>query len=250
MQLTDARRANSSRPAWRGFIAHVAFALWFLLTALAARSAHAQEVQALTAADLLPSIEVALMAKGVSADAEVTLTDPAAAIAVAAGAEPQVEHVSVNSATGRFVIRINGTPIAGFAKVAVRYPVLVAPLARGDIITESNIEWLEEASARPGAVLDAEELVGKEARRALAAGSPLRASDVAAPILVKRGAVVTMSFVAAGLTLSEAGIAQATGGLGDVIDVKNVKSERVIRGVIEGKDRVRVLSARFVQAEQ
>jgi flagella basal body P-ring formation protein FlgA len=250
MQITDTHRANSTRPAWRGFIAHVAFALWFLVTALAARSAHAQEVQALAAADLLPAIEAALMTKGVAADSEITLADPSAAIAVVAGAEPQIDHVSVNQATGRFVVRINGTPVAGFARVAAHYPVLVAPLSRGDIITPENIEWLESADARPGAVLNAEELIGKEARRALTAGAPLRASDVAQPVLVKRGSVVTMSYVAAGLTLSEAGVAQATGGKGDVIDVKNVKSERIIRGVIEGKDRVRILSTRFVEAER
>lgn len=240
---------NAAQPA-RAFLALVTFILWFLLSVLAARPASAQAVSVLPASDLLPAIEAALMTKGIPADAEITLAEPQIAVAVAPNAEPQIEHVSVNPATGRFLVRINGTAISGFAKVAARYPALIEPMARGEIIAPENIEWIETADARPDAVTDADELTGMEARRGLAAGAPLRKSDVAAPVLVKRGGLVTMTYVAAGLSLSEQGVAQATGAMGEVVEVKNVKSDRVIRAVIDGKDRVKALSPRFARSEQ
>lgn len=250
MRLSRSDPYSAHRSNLRGYLALLSFILWFLLSVLAARPAHATETQALTASDLLPAIEAALMAKGVAAGVEITLTEPQALVAVTPGADPIVEYASVNVATGRFLVRINGAPIAGFAKVAARYPVLVSPLARGDLVAPENINWIETADARPDALTDADDLIGMEARRPLAAGAPIRKNDVAAPVLVKKGALVTMTYVATGLTLSEQGVAQATGGKGDVVEVKNVKSERVIRAVVDGKDRVRALSNRFARAEQ
>lgn len=251
---TDFHGARTVFPV-RGLLAFITFVLWFLLSVLAARPAHAQDLESqegavIPASDILPAIEAALMQKGVAAGAEIALAEPQAPVTVAAGAEPQIEHVSVNAATGRFLVRVNGTAIAGFAKVAARYPVLVSPLARGEIVAAENIDWIETADARPDALGDAGDLVGMEARRSLAAGAPLRKSDVAAPVLVKKGALVTMTYVAAGLALSEQGIAQAAGGMGEVVEVKNVKSDRVIRAVIDGRGRVKALSPRLAQAGQ
>ncbi|MGE0409185.1 MAG: flagellar basal body P-ring formation chaperone FlgA [Amphiplicatus sp.] len=234
----------------KGFIAYAAIILWFLLVILAPLSANAEPV-ALRAADILPSIEAALMEKGVPANAEIALSEPNAPI-VLANKTPDFDSVSVNPVSGRFLIRVRGmdgspgAAIAGVAKIPALLPALIAPVARGDVIAEDNIDWIKTSEARPADYISSlDALVGMEARRTLQAGQALRPNDVIAPVLVKKGALVTMTYVASGLALSHAGVAQAAGAKGDVIDVKNVKSERIVKAVIIGANRLAVASPRL-----
>jgi flagella basal body P-ring formation protein FlgA len=241
-----------------GVAAYATIGLWLLLTVLTPIRADAAEAQApviIRAADILPAIEEALMAKGVPAEAEVALAEPEATLAVEAGTSPQFDSISFNRASGRFLIRMRGfggapsTAISGTVKIVARFPTLVAPLARGEVIEEDNIDWIETAEARPADfITEAESLVGMEARRAIEPGAPLRPSDVVAPVLVKRGALVTMTYSLSGLTLTHAGVAQTTGAKGDLIDVKNVKSERIVKAVVAGENLVAIASPRIVAA--
>lgn len=239
-----------------GVVAYAAILLWFLLTVMTSISANAQEAVALRASDILPSIEAALMAKGAPAGAEITLADPDALFASASG-EPQFDNVSYNAASGRFLVRVvgaDGTPalaIAGFMRRPAEFPVLIAPLARGEKLGEDNIAWIETSDARPADFITGlDDLIGMEARRPLQAGAPLRPSDVAAPVLVKKGALVTMTYAALGLSLTHAGVAQSSGARGDLIDVKNMKSERVVKATVAGANIVSVVPPRFAAMEQ
>jgi hypothetical protein len=68
--------------------------------------------------------------------------------------------------------------------------------------------------------------------------------------LVKRGSAVTMTYEIAGLKVTNIGVAMQQGGEGDLIDVKNVKSERIIKAEILDQGLVAVLSPRnLAQAE-
>jgi flagella basal body P-ring formation protein FlgA len=241
----------------RGIVAYATITLWFLLTVMAPLRANAQEsaMVAVRAADILPAIEEALMAKGLSPDVEITLADPEASLLVPAGAAPDFDSVSFNRASGRFLVRARGpdggpsVAIAGVAKTPARLPVLVAPIARGETITQDNIDWIETVEARPADfILEEDDLIGMEARRAIEPGRPVRPIDVAAPILVKRGALVTMTYSVSGLSLTHAGVAQGTGAKGDLIDVKNVKSDRIVKAVVAGENLVTVASARLAAA--
>ncbi|MEX0645904.1 MAG: flagellar basal body P-ring formation chaperone FlgA, partial [Parvularculaceae bacterium] len=250
-------RVFAGMSGWRGFLGYLTFLLWLLLTMLAPVRADAGESGPVLvrAADILPAIEEALMAKGLAADAEISLANPDAVITVPADAAPVFENVSFNRASGRFLIRARGlagapsVAIVGLAKTLARLPVLVAPLARGETVADDNIDWVETTVARPADfIMETEDLVGMEARRALQPGEPLRPIDVVAPVLVKRGSLVTMTYSASGLTLTHAGVAQEAGAKGDLIDVKNVKSEHLVKAVIAGENLVSVASARLAAA--
>lgn len=230
--------AQTSRKGLRGFIPFLAVALWFLAAILWMQPASAQTT--VHASDIIPDIEVALLAKGMPADATVTLDHPDQP--VLAGATPS--NVSFNPLSGRFVLRLNdaGPAITGFAKAEQTYPVLTHAIARGELISDADVTWLDAPSARSRGVIDrAEDLIGMTARRPLAANTILRTSDVEAPVLVKKGAIVTLIYEIAGLRMTHQGVAANAGAEGEVIAVRNIDSDRTLKGVIKGQNVVSII---------
>lgn len=243
-QLAKRLNLKTSGP---GFVGYLVVIMWFLLTVMAANTANAQESadpaerMVLTAADILPQIEEALSEKGMAPGAEIVLTKPDQAFATRG--DVTIAFVSYNERSGRFVIRLKDQSVAitGAARVTEVFPTLSRNINRGDIIREADIAYVETANARGHLfVREAEDLIGKEARRPLAAQTPLRTSDIIAPVLVKKGALVTLSFQIDGMRLSHQGVALTAGSAGDVISVRNVQSDRLLKAVVDGENHVRV----------
>ena len=225
-------------------IGYVMVLLWFLLTVMTTGVVRAEETLApvtLSASDILPDVEAALSARGMPADAEISLNNPEQTF-VTYGAVA-IEHVSYNNLSGRFVIRLSNTQaaITGVARVSRTFPVLAAPLARGERITEGNIVYVELKDGYAGQhITNADEIIGMETRRPLRANLPIRKADVTAPVLIKKGALVTVAYIAEGLRLSHQGVALNSGGEGDFISVQNIQSERTLKGIIAGTNLVRI----------
>ena len=231
----------------RGFIGFIAVALWFLCTVLGTGAANAASPETLKqgstiyARDIIPDIEAALMAKGMAAHAKIHLALPEQSVPLGAA----IANTSYNPLTGRFVIRLAGdsAPIVGETRVTRTVPVLTRDLARGEIIRQSDFTVVESSTVNDAIhVINPDELTGMEARRALTAGSPLRRIDIAAPVLIRKGALVTVSYAIDGLKLTHQAIALDKGAKGDVISIRNTQSERVLKGVIAGENFVSILA--------
>lgn len=82
----------------------------------------------------------------------------------------------------------------------------------------------------PGAATDLAEALGLETRVAIYAGKPVRLSDLGAPALIDRNQVVTLVYLAGGLTISTEGRAMGRGAEGDVIRVINLASRSTVSG--------------------
>lgn len=212
--------------------------LIFLLSLLAA-PALAENARAPTPlAALKADIRAALIEEGAPDNAEVSLAAPDAL--VNAGAEGLlIETVSFNRSTGRFLIRARGGPgepliaISGVAAAPVVFPVPARDIPRGQIITEDDIDFVERVDAASRNFLDDADLViGKEARRALQKGASLRAADLKSPLLVKRGATVTVVLEAPGLRLTQLASALESGAEGDLIAFRNLTSGAEIKASV------------------
>jgi flagella basal body P-ring formation protein FlgA len=119
-------------------------------------------------------------------------------------------------------------------------PVPARDIARGEILAEGDLRWDEIATVRTGTYIDdADLIIGQSARRPLAAGAPLRKSDLAAPILIKRGAAATVVLEAPGIRLSQAAAALQSGAHGDLIAFRNLNSGREFKAVVVAKDLAR-----------
>ncbi len=121
-------------------------------------------------------------------------------------------------------------------------PVVNRTIARGEVISASDLDWIEQSSRdlRRGVILDDDSLIGAEATRNLRAGKPVRIKDVQAPILVRKGSLVTMSLQSAGMTLTATGRALKKGAMDDVIPVLSARSRRTVQAQIIARDVVRV----------
>ncbi len=84
---------------------------------------------------------------------------------------------------------------------------------------------------------DAEALVGMAARRPLREGALVSMHDVAAPLVIKAGDGVTVTFEDGGITLTLAGKAMAAASVGDSVNIQNLASKKIIEAVASGPDQ-------------
>lgn len=161
----------------------------------------------------------------------------------------KIENLSYDRTTRRFeadLIAAGDTPfvvrnrVSGTVAALVEVPVLNRRLQTGDVITAADIDWVETDSRdlRADSVTEAEQLIGMTPRRALLADQPISLRAVQAPILVEKGALVTMRLSKPNLQLTAQGRALSNGGKGDLIRIQNLTSNRIIEAVVEAADMV------------
>ncbi len=106
------------------------------------------------------------------------------------------------------------------------------------LLSENDVALV--AAEIPGALGDAAEVLGLEARVTLYPGRAIRAADVGPPALVDRNQIVTLVYSVGGLGILTEGRALARGGLGDVIRVMNLSSRTVLAGRVAADGAVHV----------
>ncbi len=116
----------------------------------------------------------------------------------------------------------------------------VRNIARGDIISADDLatKTVPNGNLFSGVADSVDQLAGKQARRFLRLGQPVRIDDVRAPILVTKGSTVTMTFHAPGITLTAVGKAMSEGGRGEMVTVLNPVSYRQITATVTGPGTV------------
>jgi flagella basal body P-ring formation protein FlgA len=121
-------------------------------------------------------------------------------------------------------------------------PVLTQSVPRGELISRGDIaiEQVEISSDFERIIVDQIDIVGKQAKRALRAGEPLRFTQLMHPILVERGQAVILVSGLAGLQVRMQGKALASGAAGDRILVANQRSGRRLEGIVSQNGTVTV----------
>ncbi len=179
-------------------------------------------------------------------------------------ADPQVtdpvriDGVDWLQSSGQFTVRAtvaveHGTEpltLTGVATEMVDVVALGQPMRRGDILREEDLLTIRLARSKvpSGALSDPAEVVGMEARSSLRANAPLSRKDFQRPILISRGDKITISFEMAGMKLTSRAKAMDDGAKGDVIDVMNLQSRRIVPATVTSRGRVRVFAANPVVA--
>lgn len=132
--------------------------------------------------------------------------------------------------------------LAGHATETSAVIALRRDVARGDVITEGDLEVLRVAKkdARTEQIQSFAEAIGKEARRSLREGHSLKGSDLGEPTLVKSSSNVTIVVKSGAMTLTASAQALRDGKLGDTIQVMNIQSKRVLHAVVTGPSEVAV----------
>jgi flagella basal body P-ring formation protein FlgA len=131
------------------------------------------------------------------------------------------------------------------AAVEVERTVLVLqrPLARHATLLAQDVQpQLRRLPAGDGQTFlnDVQTLKGKRLRRALPAGTTLRADMLLPEVLIRRGQRVTLLAQAGGLQVRAPGTALAEAAAHERVRVQNLSSQRVVEGVVDDNGLVRV----------
>jgi flagella basal body P-ring formation protein FlgA len=120
--------------------------------------------------------------------------------------------------------------------------VAAAPLARQELIgaQDLRVERREMVGRGNRPFTRIEDVIGKQSTRAIEANEVLtpRAGD--RPTLMKRGSAIRLVFETGSLRVETAGVAEEGGKIGDLIQVKNSASGKILRGVVLDGRQVRL----------
>ena len=171
-----------------------------------------------------------------------------------AEATVRVDTVDYDAGSSRFRVRLSAPAegadavmheITGRLVDMAVVPVPIAQIPAGTLVTEDLIDWVEVPARRVSArtLVDAGAILGLEARRPLAAGRPMMAGDVRRPVMVARGAMVTMRITMPGISLTALGRSMEAASLGDVVRLVNTASNKQVQGVVTGPNEVQIPTA-------
>ena len=165
-----------------------------------------------------------------------------------------VENLYYQPSDGRFsatVLGAAGTPfvqrlsVGGRVAKSAEIPVLNRRLGTTEVISARDISWIEvRADTLSGDVAtSADQLIGRAPRRGLGENAPIRVRDVQAPVVVKRGDMVTMTLTTPVMVLTAQGRALADGAAGESVRVLNTGSSRTVEATVTGPNQVAVVTA-------
>ena len=205
-------------------------------------------------------ILAALIEKGVEVGVNIELSNHMMRLYVpddSSSATMAVEDISYNPASQRFVANIiapvdssapTRTRVTGRVFRMLEVPVLNRDIARGDVIRNRDIKWIDIRSkrARRNIITEAVELVGMSAKRALRRDAPIASSDVGQQVLVAKGSLVIITLKMPMMRLTSRGRAEENGVDGDTIRILNTQSNKIIQATVTGPGQVIVIPVSHV----
>jgi flagella basal body P-ring formation protein FlgA len=107
----------------------------------------------------------------------------------------------------------------------------------GEIVQGSDIVWAKAAAAPVDAPSGVDAVIGMAARRPLREGDPVLAHDIAAPMVIKAGETVLVTYADDSVTLTLQARAMTNAAIGDNLNVLNTASKKQIEVVATGPDQ-------------
>lgn len=129
-------------------------------------------------------------------------------------------------------------------KLQVFQPVVVASqqIQRDHILTQQDLHIHKQDIAQIGDSYfqSEDELLGLSSVKSIQPGAVIKRHMVRQPIIIHRGETVKIVVSSPGFKLETAGIAQMDGAVGDIIKVKNARSNRMIDVKVKGSGEVTI----------
>lgn len=111
---------------------------------------------------------------------------------------------------------------------------------KGEVLTQDMLKTITIRLNRikPVNVVDAEALIGREAKRTLREGKMISEKDIGKVILIHKGDIVSSLYRTAKMQISAKVEALEEGGKGDKIEVRNINSKKVLFAEVVDADTV------------
>ncbi|MBN1912618.1 MAG: flagellar basal body P-ring formation protein FlgA [Pirellulales bacterium] len=117
-------------------------------------------------------------------------------------------------------------------------------LHRGEMISPSDVrlERLDPAVPIEGALGSLDEVVGQETTRAIPEGKPVVKDSISAPLLVRRGEIVTVTASSGGVRVTTNARAKADGSKGELVAVESLHDRSAYFARVSGLRAVEVFA--------
>ena len=107
-------------------------------------------------------------------------------------------------------------------------------LVVGEVVQASDLQWSDQAVAGPDAPSRPDAVIGMAARLPLRSGAAVAAHDLIAARVIRRDQVISVDYVAEGVSLSLSAKAMGDAAVGDTVQVMNPSSKKIIDAVATG----------------
>ena len=124
----------------------------------------------------------------------------------------------------------------------VQVPVAARDLNRGELLDAKDITWvtMNDSTVVANVLTDEADIIGRQTKHPIRAGQTLRGFDILRPVAVERGKLVTILWSTPLMNLTVQGLAQESGGVGDVIRIVNTKSKTSVMAEVVDTQTVRI----------
>lgn len=202
--------------------------------------------------DVLTAVRSALVARGVSDDCDVELSEfMPPQVPFESQPQPVVSDLDYDADAGRFAAMLSVTGagmepihlrVAGKVDDTMELPVATSRLPAGAVLSQDDVHMarVRVSYVHGEVVRRLSDAIGLQLKHQLAPGLPLVRSDLSRPSLVQKGARVLMQLDIGGISLTAQGQAMEAGAVGERIRVLNPVSRAVVEGEVIGPDRIRV----------
>ncbi len=166
--------------------------------------------------------------------------------------EMEITRISYDQGRNKFTATIAApsadNPIQNFSVQGYGHPVIKVPVLRdnqehGSRISAHDIDIIKirESAFSKDTIADINQLIGMTPRRMIAAGRPIRKSDIVAPIIVERGELITLSLASGAMNITTQVKALENGAKGEVIRVVNLSSNKTIQALITSSGEASII---------
>lgn len=137
------------------------------------------------------------------------------------------------------------TELSGRLIIYHEVPVLIRPIGVGETIQDEDITLKEvpENQLMGGVIVEKEALIGTQPKSGrLLSGRPIRSHQVTHELLLRKGALVTLTYKTTNMVLQAKGRSLDNGTLGSVVRVTNIDSNQMLEGIITSPNEVTISS--------
>ena len=131
-------------------------------------------------------------------------------------------------------------PVAAKPGSMVSVLAYVRNLDAGEVVQAEDLTWATAITAPAGAPRDADQLIGKQAKRPLRQGGLASARDVTGATVIKKDDMVNVVFEDDGISVSMLGKALGSAAIGDTLGVLNPSTKKVVQAIASGPDEALV----------
>jgi flagella basal body P-ring formation protein FlgA len=151
--------------------------------------------------------------------------------------EQGVSRIIVHSGAAASAPSAAGSTPVARPGAAVQVLAYSRNLEAGEIIQAGDLTWAKAVQATAGAPRDADQLIGKMARRPLREGGFASTRDVTGATVIKKGDLVTVSYIDGAVSLTMQGKALGPAAVGDPVGIVNTAAKTSIQAIASGPDQ-------------